>query len=175
MARKAEATIWVSELTQRRLPPVCVKSGRTADSQMTFEFEQPQSTGWLLAAVMLSPLTTFAGPGRARGHLPLTRRWHRILQGSRSGAAVAAPIGGVVLLTSGMPPAAWRSGWLGLGFGLLAASVVLVTIYGGLKPKGEVFKTPQGERWLRDIHPNFASAIGALDHGVIATPPPAGG
>jgi hypothetical protein len=175
VARKAEATIWVRELTERRLSPIYIKSGRTADSHLKFDFDQPVSTGWLLAGAILG-----VGPGRrrVRGPLPLTRRWRRTLLGSRVGAGVAAPLSVFVLLTSVSAPAAWHTAWLDLGFVLLAATLVLWMIYGALKPKGEVFKTPQGELWLglRDVHPNFASAIDALDDPVTATAaPPTGG
>ena len=176
LPRKAEASIWVSELTTGRLPQVCVKSGLPAETHLSFGFEGEPSTGWLLASVVFGLLLPFGGGHRAQGPLPLTHRWRRILQWSRVAAGLALPVGGFVLLTTGISPPDWHAVWVSFGLALLAASLLMATLYGGLKPKGEVFKTPEGERWLRlrEIHPNFASAVAAMDHAFLPTPLPAG-
>jgi hypothetical protein len=43
---------------------------------------------------------------------------------------------------------------------------VILTLYGGLKPKGDVYATPEGQAWvqLRDVHSNFANAVEAMEH-----------
>jgi hypothetical protein len=66
---------------------------------------------------------------------------------------------------------------VGVALVCLAASVVIGMVYGAMKPKGEIFKTAQGQRWLRlrDVHPNFASAIASMDHPYLGSAPRSAG
>jgi hypothetical protein len=72
----AEVPIWEGEFRPGSIPRLCVKSGKTADASLTFEFAT-DAWMWIM----------FVGPigGRhARAALPLTRRWRRIFVVLRS-------------------------------------------------------------------------------------------
>ena len=53
---------------------------------------------------------------------------------------------------------------VGLAFGSIATYFVVYVLYAGLRPKGDVYATPSGDRWiqLRDIHPKFVAAVGGM-------------
>ena len=174
MPRSVEASIWASELKGGTLPRVCIKSGHPADSALTFRFDEAAPTGWALVGATLG---VSIGGSQVRGPLPLTRRWHRTFLQLRAAAISAASFGILVLLTVGLSPLDWRPIWLGFGLGLLAAALVIGAVYGGLRPKGEVFRTADRQQWvrLRDIHPNFASAVAAMDDPFVASLAPTTG
>lgn len=168
MARTTDVSIWASQLKAGTLPPVCVKSGEAADSKLTFEFVGPASGGWLLSAAVLTLFLGPISPGgrRARGPLPLTQRWRRTFLAFRGAAIAIAILAIVVLFSTGAAPPSWRPGWVGFALGCIALCFVILTLYGGLKPKGFVYATPDGQAWvqLRDVHSNFANAIEAMQH-----------
>src|SRR5260370_8078035 len=72
--RMAEVSVWVDELQDGRLPPVCVKSGRAADAKLTFRFETRRGAVQVVDAVTTLPIGGW-GARRAGGPLPLTKRW----------------------------------------------------------------------------------------------------
>lgn len=166
MPRKAEAAIWASEFTAGKLPSVCVKSGRSADSTLRFGFSQPASTGALLASAAMSIVVpTFPGGRSVRGPLPLIRPWRQTFLLLRVAIMASIAIAVLLLFTTGLTPSELKAGWVGSAFACLAASFVIALVYGGLKPKGEVFKARNGELWvrLREVHPNFARSVARLD------------
>jgi hypothetical protein len=174
MPRAVEASIWASELKGGTLPPVCVKSGRPADSALTFSFDEPVATGWLLAGATLGIAVTGR---RVKGTLPLVRVWRRTFLLLRAAGISAAAIGILMLITVGLSTNDWLPTWLGLGLGFLVASLVIGAMYSGLRPKGELFRMANGQQWvrLREIHPDFARAVAAMDEPFVSTlPPPAG-
>jgi hypothetical protein len=168
VARTTDVSIWASQLKAGTLPPVCVKSGEAAHSKLTFEFVGPASGGWLLSAAVLALFLGPIRPGgrRARGSLPLTQRWRRTFLAFRGAAIATAVIAFVVLFSTRAAPPSWRPGWVGFAFGCIALCFVILAVYGGLKPKGYVYATPEGQAWvqLRDVHSNFANAIEAMQH-----------
>lgn len=166
MARRAEVSIWATELKGGTLPRICVKSGKPADASLSFDFAGDVSGVSQFSAAALNLLSVPASPGGrgVTGLLPLTQTWRRTFVMFR-GTAIACAIAAIVILfsTGGVPPS-WRPAWVGsaTGFGVLC--VVILSVYGGLRPKGYVFKTPDGQAWvsLQDVHPNFANAVEAI-------------
>lgn len=163
MAGRAEVSIWASELKAGTLPRICVKSGKPADASLSFEFAGDVSGASQISAAALTLLSVPASPGGRgiSGLLPLTRSWRRTFLLFRGAALACAIVAVVILFATGAVEPSWRPVWVGSAFGLGVLCVVILSVYGGLKPKGYVFKTAGGEGWVRllDVHPNFASAV----------------
>lgn len=167
MGRTTNVAVWASELKTGSLPPVCVKSGQAADSKLTFEF-MTATSGSAVLSVLMSLVGVPIGPGgrRARGPLPLTKRWRRTFIALRGVAIALAAVAILALISTGLAPLSWRQGWLTLAFGSLVACLVVLAMYGGLKPKGHVHKSADHQIWvdLEDVHPGFVDAINAIGH-----------
>jgi hypothetical protein len=112
----------------------------------------------LLTQGLLDPVSSRK---RAKGRLPLTRRWRTIFVVFRVIAWGTATIGVVAIVSAEIW--AWPQWIVGFGFGLLGASFVAFVLYAGLRPKGVVHGLSSGEEWvhLTDVHPNFVAGIDA--------------
>jgi hypothetical protein len=163
VARSTDVSIWVSQLRAGTLPTVCVKSGQAATSKLTFEFITPRHSpsGWFLE-FFLGEGVGYAAGHRARGPLPLSKRWRATLMGFRAIAIAAGAFGAMALLATGLLPSSWKATGVGVSFGAFATCLVTVYLYAGLlRPKGTVHATPTGELWvhLHEVHPNFVDAV----------------
>ena len=156
MARATRVAIWASELEAGALPPVCVKSGRPADSTLTFEFHKQSQ----LAIFAFGLLGLLAGK-RVHGRLPMTRRWRRTFIAFRAVAIMAAAIAVAAIFSIGAVDSSMRPAWFLFALAMFVAYVVTHTLYAGLRPKGDVDTTPEGLVWveLAGVHPNFVAAL----------------
>lgn len=167
--RRAEAAnvvvIWAGALKAGRLPPVCAKSGKPADSTLVFWFVTRGRSFWVLGLM---------APGRrASGPLPLTKRWREVFIGFRAIVFLAAGIGVVALFALGAFPPPSRLAVALVSFGALMLSAVAYLFYSGLRPKGEVFDNVQRERCvvLSDVHSAFVEAVKASAPSGVAGEP----
>lgn len=162
--------IWASDPKAGALPPVCVKSGRAAEFTLSFEFMKHSQTALLLFGIfgMVASL-------RARGPLPITRRWRRTFIVLRVVAIAAAAIAALMTFSTGAVNETWRPGWFLFAIAMFVTYLVTHTIYAGLRPKGLVDRTPEGVVCvtLSGVHPNFVAAVeqrAAATHAGAAEP-----
>jgi hypothetical protein len=130
-----------------------VKSGHASGATLTFEF----ATSTWLWAMFLGPL----GGLRARGPLPLTRRWRWTFLAFRCVAILSAAASVVALFSAAAFAETSRASVVAFALGAFATYVVTYTLYAGLRPKGDVYALPTGQRWvlLRDVHADFVKAV----------------
>ena len=150
-----DVSIWAIDLGAGALPRICVKSGRPATTQLTFRFVTRGLSFWVLGLL---------APGRrADGPLPLIRAWRMAFIALRVVAALAAIAGIAGLLTTGAVGASSRATLVLASIVAFGVSLVLFAVYGGLRPKGDVYATETGELFvmLRDVNPRFVDAVSA--------------
>jgi len=161
----AEVSVWVDELQEGALPPVCVKSGRAADARLTFRFVTGRAIPGALEAVTTLPVGRL-GARRARGELPLTRRWRATFIALRA-VVTTAGVASVtlLLLVQAVVPDAWRLTVLGLAAGAFGVFAALGLLYSALRPKGTLHADRSNQRWivLHDVHPSFVAAVEAIE------------
>src|SRR5207245_10456237 len=83
MTERTEVSIWTTEFRAGRLPPICVKSGRSADSKLKFRFSTVTRPWYSMPVGITVGLLTrdlfvrdlVSTLHRAAGWLPVTRRW----------------------------------------------------------------------------------------------------
>jgi len=152
----AEVSIWEGEFRAGSIPRLCVKSGKTADASLTFEFA---TDAWIWI-MFVGPI----GGRRATVALPLTRRWRRIFVVFRSIAITTGLAAVIALFSTAAFTEAARPAVVGFAFGAIATGFVVYVLYAGLRPKGDVYATPTGHRWirLRDVHARFVAAVDAM-------------
>jgi hypothetical protein len=135
-----------------------------ADAQLKFHFSS--TTSWPLTFLDLpfGPLITLLASRRARGSLPLTKRWRVTLIGFRWGAVAAAAVALVGLFSVNSMPPPLRSWTLGIGFVGLTTYLVNHLIYAALRPRGVVRTSTDGQLLvdLSNVHANFAAAVEAM-------------
>ena len=152
-----EVSIWASELETGALPRICVKTGRPAGTQLKFWFVTRGASFWVLGLL---------APGRrASGPLPLIQAW-RIAFVTLRVLAVASLIAGILgLASTGAFAVSSRPTAVLVSFGCLALSFVFYFVYAGLRPHAEVYANSTGRLFvmLRDVHPRFVDAVGALE------------
>src|SRR5439155_6650870 len=134
VAETKSVSIWADDLRAGALPSICVKSGRPSDSRLTFQFV---TYGWP-AWFFLGPLLARLVGRKARGPLPLTRRWRLIFIAFRAVAITFALLAFVAYWSPVMVPSTWLPWTLGGGLAALALYVSTHTLYAGLRPKGGV-------------------------------------
>ena len=171
MKRSHEVSIWQIEFENSSLPQVCVKSGKKADRTLTLRFgEFTYGTGRLLLSIPFGIFAFLGGP-QANGRLPVTNRWRVTLLTLRSVALATFPLGIVVVATAGAWPEQVGAIVVATGFGLLVVYALSHLAYAALRPKGAVHRSSFGPTWihLRDVHPNFVSAVESMEAEALAT------
>ena len=154
----AEVSIWASDLRAGTLPPVCVKSGVTADSKLMFWFStRKRPAVWVAGQV---PIWSW---GAHQGPLPLTKRWRDIFIALRAVTIAAAAAAVVLLFSLGAVPEAWRAQTFVFSLGALVTYLVTHLLYAGLRPKSYVQAAPNGQLLVRlyNVHPKFVAAVKA--------------
>src|SRR4029077_3166805 len=126
-------------------------------TQLRFWFVTRGASFWVLGLL---------APGRrASGPLPLIQAW-RIAFVTLRVLAVASLIAGILGLASTAAYAvSSRPTAVLVTFGRLALSFVFYFVYAGLRPHAEVYANSKGGLFvmLRDVHPRFVDAVGALE------------
>ena len=106
------------------------------------------------------------GARRARGPLPLTKRWRDTFITLRAVVITAGAAAAVLLfLGQQLVPVAWALSILGIAAGSFALFAVTGLLYSALRPKGRIHTDTNNARWvvLSDVHPNFAAAVEAME------------
>ena len=141
-----DVTIWASEFDARKVPPVCVKSGRPADGTWTFPFTTP-------AAMHIHYF------GAKHFRLPLARGWLTAFALMFSIRSIALAIALPCWLVSLLP---------NVGPGIRVVATIALWIGGAayvgywyMQPRGSIHSLPTGQTWLllAGVHPFFVEAV----------------
>jgi hypothetical protein len=171
VSRAHEVSIWQIEFEKGLLPQVCVRSGENADRTLKFRFgEFNYGTGRMLLSIPFGIFAFLGGP-QADGKLPLTNRWRVTFLALRWVALATFPLGIFVLLTAGAWPQQIGATIVATGLGLLVVYAISHLAYAALRPKGTVYRSSFGPAWihLRDVHPNFVSAVETMEAEALAS------
>ncbi len=106
------------------------------------------------------------GARRARGPLPLTKRWRGTFIALRSVAIAAGSAAAVLLLLVRQLVSEARGPTvLGFAAGAFAVFAGSGLLYSALRPKGRVDSDAGSRAWvqLSDVHPNFGAAVEAME------------
>jgi hypothetical protein len=178
--RPDRVQVWASQLLANEFPPVCAMSGRPAETWRRFSFVTPPTWAYSLLLLICAgglgfiayAIASAAVAERASGYLPLTRSSARTvtlafwLPTGLLIAWVAAWVVTVILAWTTTDPKVSTIAWVlfGLGFLFLAAGLVgRLLISPFIRPRGKVRPMAPGQIdrivELRNVHPNFVSAV----------------
>jgi hypothetical protein len=190
--RPDRVQVWASQLSANDFPPVCAISGRPAETWKRFKFATaPTWAYWLLLLVCAGGLgfiayaiATAAVAQRASGYLPLTHSSSRTAT-----LAFRVPTGLLIAWIVAWAAAAGIGYWstdpnvstiggvsFGLGFLFLGAGLVgRLIVAPSVRPRAKVMEMAPGQNdrivELRNVHPNFVSAVNQVHLSRMARPP----
>jgi len=101
--------------------------------------------------------------------LPLTKRWRATFIVLRAVVISAAATAVLLFLVLQVVPASWAPSVLGLAGGAFAVFAVIGLLYSAMRPKGTIHADARNQSWilLSDVHPNFVSAVEAMEAGAV--------
>jgi len=194
-SRPDRVVIWAAELARGMLPPVCVRSGRPAETALRYRFvsrsdgrlkENVEAYGDLLEVITGGALAVPPGAidaimaNRVSGLMPLTRAQRRLVLVIRRAEALGLSGGvmvlaGIILAFTGLLPVV---GVLLIAVGSLLFLAEVLWMFTGrpfFGPKGRVLEAPRGGDHiveLRRVHPDFAAAVRRMRAAAVAVPVP---
>jgi hypothetical protein len=173
--------IWAAQLWANDFPPICVMTGRPAETWRRFRFATPPQWAYaLLILVCLGGLGFIAFAivlavvaQRASGYLPLTRSSSTTVSLALwvpVALLIAAPTSWVIAIIAGSSSSDTAAAvflWLGIGC-LLAGIFGRLVVTPLLSPRARVMEVAprQTDRIveLRNVHPNFVAAVQQQQH-----------
>jgi hypothetical protein len=180
ISRPDRVQVWASRLWANDFPPVCVMSGRPAETWRKFKFATPPGWAYLLLLLVCAGGVGFiayaiaiaAVAERASGYLPMTRSSSRTVTlafwvptGLLVACVVTWAMAAIIGWSSTDPNISTLGGVsFGVGFLLLAGGLAgRLIIAPFLRPRGKVKAVAPGQTdrlvELRNVHPNFVAAL----------------